>query len=131
MERLRQGGDTMGFHTGMIAVDGAPIKTPSTFTWKKQDVSSADAGRTQDALMHKMKVAEKRSLTLGWNNPTDTEVQEILSHFSPEYVNITYYDAMVGQTTKNFYTGDMQADTKMWLVNNKRYSQLSFEVIER
>lgn len=121
----------MDSHKNMISVDGAPIKTPSTFVWKKQDVSAANAGRTQDALMHKMKVAEKRSLSLGWNNPTKEEVQEILSHFDPEYVNITYWDARLGQTTKNFYTGDMQADTKIWTVNNKRYSQLSFEVIER
>lgn len=121
----------MGYHTGMIQVDGAAIKTPSTFTWKKQDVSAADAGRTEDALMHKMKVAEKRSLTLGWNNPTDEEVQEILSHFGSEYVDITYWDAQLGQTTKNFYTGDMEADTKIWTVDKKRYSQLSFEVIER
>ena len=121
----------MGFHTGMIKVDGVPIKTPSTFTWKKQDISASDAGRAQDALMHKMKITEKRSLSLGWNNPTREETQEILSHFDPEYVNITYWDARLGQVTKTFYTGDMSADTKIWTVNNKRYSQLSFEVIER
>lgn len=122
----------MGQHNGMIKVDGVAIKTPSTFSWGLQDVSSSDAGRTQDAVMHKNRIAQKRKIDLVWAMPTPAEAHSILVAFNPEYVNVTYYDPLDGLTvTRNFYTGDKTAPVKIWTVGNKRYESLSFNIIER
>ena len=43
----------------MIKVNGQWVKTPSAFNFGINDVSASDAGRTQDALMHKNRVARK------------------------------------------------------------------------
>ena len=68
----------------MIWVDGTEIKTPSSFSWGLQDVSSSESGRTQDSLMHKDRVAQKRKISLAWNNMTPKEAAAILQAFDPE-----------------------------------------------
>lgn len=116
----------------MIWVNGTAIKTPSSFSWGLQDVSDSASGRTQDALMHKNRVAQKRKISLAWSNPTKDETAAILQAFNLEYINVTYPDAMSGtDETRTFYVGDRSAPMKMWTVNNKRYSQVSFDIVER
>lgn len=116
----------------ILFVDGIAIKTPSGMTWGLQDVSDSDAGRTQDAVMHKNRIAQKVKLSLSWDNPTHGEAASILRAFNPEYINVTYPDAMSGQNeARMFYVGDRTAPMKIWIVGNKRYSQLSFDLIER
>ena len=66
---------------GMISVDGKTFKCPSSFKWKKNDISASDAGRTDDTLMHKNKVGEKRTLSLGWVCLSKAEIHEILVAF--------------------------------------------------
>lgn len=122
----------MGFHNNMIQVDGAKIKTPSTFIWGLQSVSASDAGRTDDALMHKNEIAKKRKISLAWAMPTPEELHSILTAFDPEYIKVFYYDPLDGKNIeRTFYSGDKTAPVKIWTVNNKRYETVSFDIIER
>lgn len=122
----------MSQNNTMIKVNGVAIKTPSVFQPSLQDISAADAGRTQDALMHKNRVSRKRKIQMAWNMVTPTEAHAILSAFKDEYFRVTYYDPWDGGTvTKTFYSGDQSAPVKTWNVNNKRYEQVSFDIIER
>lgn len=122
----------MSTNNTMIKVNGAWIKTPSSFSWGLQDVSASDAGRTQDALMHKNMVAQKRKVALTWAAPTPAEARAILTAFNSEYFNVTYYDPLDGDmVTRTFYAGDKSAPVKVWMANNKRYEQISFDIIER
>ena len=107
-------------------------KEVSKFKWKKSDVSAKNAGRTQDVKMHKNRVAKKRTLGLGWVNLTKEQIHQILVAFDPEYVMVTYWDPLAGtDVTKEFYTGDMEANVKWWAKGHERYSTLDFDVIER
>ena len=125
-------GADMSSHSNMIRVNGVPIKTPSVFQPSLQDVSAADAGRTQDALMHKNRVAQKRKIQLAWNMVTPAEAHEILSAFADEYFTVMYHDPWVGDVVvRTFYSGDQEAPVRIWTVNNKRYEQISFDIIER
>lgn len=82
--------------------------------------------------MHKNRVGQKRKISLTWNNPAPGDVAIILQAVNPEYFIVTYPDAMSGQIeTREFYVGDRTAPMKIWTANNKRYSQLSFDIIER
>lgn len=115
----------------VIVVDGHTFKCPSSLRWKKSDISGEDAGRTQDTRMHKNRVGEKRTLSLGWVNLTKMEIHAILKAFAPEYVFVTYWDPLDGSdATREFYTGDMTADVKWWAYGRERYSTLSFDIIE-
>ena len=116
----------------MIRVNGTKVKTPSSFSWGLQDVSASDAGRTQDALMHKNMVAQKRKIAMSWSMPSPDEARAILLAFNNEYFDVTYYDPLDGDiVTRTFYAGDKTAPVKIWTANNKRYEQISFDIIER
>lgn len=122
----------MSTNNTMIKVDNVRIKTPSSFQWSLQDISASDAGRTQDTLMHKNRVGKKRKIALSWNGLSPEEMNAILEAFDPEYFEVQYYDPLDGEvTTRTFYAGDKSAPVKLWTVNNKRYEQLSFDIIER
>lgn len=116
----------------MIWVNGVEVKTPSSFSWGLQDVSDSASGRTQDAVMHKNRIAQKRKLSLSWAAPTPQEASAILQAFNPEYIDITYPDGLSGKNeTRTFYVGDRSAPMKIWNIGNKRYESVSFDVIER
>ena len=112
----------------MLVVDGVPIKEPSEFTYGLQDVSDSSAGRTQDSVMHKNRVAQKVKINLAWTMTTSA----ILQAFNPEYVMVTYHDALLNATvTREFYTGDKSAPVHIWSANNKRYTKVTLNIIER
>ncbi len=122
----------MGYHSNMIAVNGQWIKSPSAMTVHIEDVSAANAGRTEDALMQKQRIARKVKIDLTWAMPTPSEAHQILSAFSPEYFNVTFfYPLYGGYTTKSFYSGEQSAPVKVWMVNNKRYESIQLSIIER
>lgn len=117
----------------MIYVNGIKIKTPSVFEWGLQDISSDEAGRVElNDKMYKNRTSQKVKLNLVWNNPTKEQASEILKAFNPEYFKVTYPDAMTGKDeTKEFYCGDRSAPMKRWVLNQKLYSSVSFNIIER
>lgn len=116
----------------MITVDGKEMPCPSVFNWGLQDISAAESGRTDDTMMHKNRVGQKRKIGLQWNCPDRQTTARILQAFNPEYINVTYPDAMSGaDETRTFYVGDRSAPVKMWWTNKKRMESVSFDIIER
>lgn len=115
----------------MIKVNGVAVKDPSAFTWGLNDVSTSSSGRTQDAVMHKTRVDQKRKLSLTWWNPTPKEAAAILSAFNPVTFQVTYPDALTNAyETKTFYRGDPTAPMRSWAFGKQRYTSISFEIIE-
>lgn len=111
---------------------------PSDMSVVIQDVSSADSGRAaRTATMTKIVVARKRTIHLSWNNPTQAEARAIMtalrSGSNPVYCSVTYDGdpEASGTQTKNFYYGDISAAFQQcWVAGRKRYSKLSFDLIE-
>ena len=115
-----------------LKVNGVEMPCPSAYTWGLQDISAAKSGRTDDSLMHKNRVAQKRKLALQWNGKDWQETSKILQAFNPEYIDITYPDMMTGvYETRTFYVGDRSALVKWWRIGNRRTESISFDVIER
>ena len=116
----------------ILKVDNVLMPCPSQFDWSLQDVSKAESGRTDDALMHKERVAQKRKIALSWKEPTPDVASTILKAFNPEYFDVYYFDPMENKmVTKKFYRGDASAPVHFWWVGNKRYETVSFDIIER
>ncbi len=111
------------------SVGGVTVPAPSKYDWKLSDVSSADAGRTEDALMHKMRIAQKVHIELEWQNVSDAVAQTVLTAFQPEYINVNYFDykAMAFQT-KRFYVGDRSVTSYN---RRKGISTIAFNIIEQ
>ena len=106
------------------------IPCPSTYEWKLSDVSSADAGRTEDGKMHKERIAQKIHIELSWQNITTSDASIILNAFNPEYINVNYLDPKANAyQTKTFYVGDRSApsyNTRLGI-----WSNVSFNIIEQ
>lgn len=116
----------------MIWVNGIECPTPSDFKWGMIDISGSDSGRTLDSEMHKNRIAQKRQIQLVWNGPDVEKTAKILQMFNPEYVQVTYPDAMSGKNeTRTFYVGDRSAPVSTWFVGNQRFTNVSFNIIER
>ena len=109
-------------------------REPSEIQYGLNDISSSDAGRTQDAnqTMYKMRVGQKRKLTLSWQNVSLAEASEILQAFNPEYIYVRYLDVLEGKwNTRKFYVGDRSASFfQIRLVNGTTMKSVSFDIIE-
>lgn len=105
------------------------IPCPSKYDWKLSDVSSADAGRTEDGLMHKERIAQKVHLELEWQNVSDSVAQTVLTAFQPEYISVKYFDyKAMNYQTKTFYVGDRSVSAYN---RAKQISTISFNIIEQ
>ena len=120
----------MNEHNPIRSVNGVAIKCPSAYTYKLEDVSASDAGRTEDAIMNKKRIRQLVGLELSWQNITTKEVSTILKAFNPEYIEVNYLDAMEGKyVTKEFYVGNRS--TPMYNAAKGLWSNLSFNIVER
>lgn len=119
----------------MLKVNGVAMPPLRSFKWGLNDVSDAKAGRTEDALMHKNRIAQKRKLELSWVWKTWQEASLILRAFNPEYIEVFYPDIMDGRyETRTFYRGDPNAPVYFWNAgddNLQRIETISFNIIER
>lgn len=112
------------------SVDGVAVKCPSSYLWKLEDVSAADAGRTEDAQMNKMRVSQKVGIELSWQNIPTLDISKLLKAFNPEYISVCYLDAMEGKyTTKQFYVGNRSAP--LYNAKTGLWSNVSFNIVER
>ena len=114
------------------SIEGATAITvpcPSKYDWKLSDVSDADAGRTEDGLMHKMLITRKVHLELEWQNIDNASASLILDAFHPEYIIVKYYDYQaLAFREKTFYVGDRQVTTYSRVLG---ISTVSFNIIEQ
>lgn len=111
-------------------VNGVTVPAPSKYDWKESDVSSADAGRTEDGLMHKEMITKKVHLELEWQNVNDTTARTVLQAFSEnEYFSVTYWDyRTMAFETKTFYVGDRSVTAYNRVL---KIGTISFNIIEQ
>ena len=72
----------------ILKFDGVTMPCPAKYDFSIQDVSAGESGRTDDGVMHKNRVAQKRKIALSWVVKTPQETARILSAAQPEYIDI-------------------------------------------
>lgn len=112
------------------SVGGVVIPAPSKYDWMESDVSSADAGRTEDGKMHKEMITKKVHIELEWENVGDETAQTVLQAFSnSEYFSVNYWDyKAMAFLTKTFYVGDRTVSAYNRAM---KISTISFNIIEQ
>lgn len=112
------------------SVNGSAIPCPSAYTFILSDVSAADAGRTEDTVMHKNKLGEMVKIELSWQNVPHKIVYDVLNAFDKEYFTVTYYHPkFMTWKTSTFYVGDRTSP----MYNNRLglWQNLNLNIIER
>lgn len=120
----------MSNYNPIRSVNGAGIYCPSVYEWSLEDLSSPDAGRTEDTVMDKMRIGQIVKIKLTWKGLSTTQASKILRAFNEEYLEIEYLDPLQGQYIKSeFYVGNRTAP----LYDSKRgvWQNVSFNIIER
>lgn len=114
----------------IASVNGVAVPCPSKYQYDLQDVSAADAGRTESVKMDKKRIGQCVKLELQWNYIDTATVSQIMTAFNPEYINVRYLDALRGAyRTSEFYVGDRTAP--MYNAEMGLWENLSFNIIER
>ena len=133
--------DENGVITALDSYEQLPC--PSGWTWGEQDISREGAGRTEDALMHKMMVkgGRKATIALTWENRPQSEIGFILNKISgddTEYFRVkTLNPKSVGENDRIkegvYYVGDRSAPLRYFWDHGRNvlYQSLTFEFIER
>lgn len=112
------------------SVDGKPVKCPTKYQWKIQDISASDSGRTEDMKMQKNRIGQLVALELSWENVSVEDGAAILKAFDPEYIAVSYLDAKEGGfLTKEFYVGDRAVP--LWDAASGVWQEISFNIIAR
>lgn len=109
------------------------IPTPHDVTWGSSDVSSSDAGRTNDAnaTMHVNRITTKRKIGLAWKNLDGPATRAVLQAFKPEYVWVRYHDPEDdAYEVRQFYSGDKSAPVRQIMLGGIVYSSVSFNIVE-
>lgn len=110
------------------------MPAPSSLEYGLMDVSAEDAGRALDAnaTMYKQRMCQKRKLNFAFQNIDSDTAAKILTAINPEYIDVRYFDALNNQwEVRNFYCGDRSAPMRWFWAEDKRYSEVSFNLIER
>ena len=100
--------------------------------WQRSDIDGPDAGRTMDAVMHRMRVGTKIRIDVTCRPLTASEARTVLNLIYPEYVTVTYTDPMSGEVTKTMYSNNNPASFLMMKPNGTEWwDGITFPLIER
>lgn len=114
------------------SVDGVAIPCPSMggYKWNLYDVSADEAGETESYSMEKLRVGQKTKIELQWNQVSIADASKILNAFNPEYITVTFLDAMEGKyKTEEFYVGDREAP--LYNSDLGKWESIKFNIIGR
>ena len=119
----------------ILQINKIDIAEPKTLTWDIYDLDSADgAGRSQEGLMFRDRVAVKRKLNCTWAAMTNEEISALLKAIDDVFFTIRYPDAHDGTYREGeFYVGDRSTPLYVWNDEKKKYlwEGLTANFIER
>lgn len=119
----------------IISVNGVSLPVcPSSCGWDLEDLSDADAGRSEDGWMHKNRIGQIRRLSPEWRNIPIEQAQRILKMFNPEYVTILFIDPLTDpyygyRREEIFYTGNRSA--ALYNAAKNIFEKVSFNLISQ
>ena len=119
----------------ILQINKHEIADPQTLTWDLYDLDSEDgAGRNQEGLMFRDRVAVKRKLNCTWGPLEPHEMSVLLKAMDDVFFTIRYPDAHDGGYREGtFYVGDRSVPMYMWNNEKKKFlwQGLSANFIER
>lgn len=101
----------------------------SGLSWKRNDLDAEGSGRTLDGIMHRAKIAEKR--TLDWSLMPDR--QDRYAALDTDLSQPTFqaqYSDLHGIMTKTFYCSSFTAQLDLDIDDQPEWSGGSFTMIE-
>lgn len=99
--------------------------------WSRNDIDGERTGRTLDGTMFRQRIAKKRTLAVTCKRLTTEQLQSICSALSPMFVDVTYLDPELGETTKTFYSSQISSTTWATVRGVTYWDNAQFNLIEQ
>lgn len=113
--------DTWHDYSDMVKMSG--------FGWKRNDLDAEGSGRTLDGVMHRSKIATKRTIEFQLMPDRASRYADLDTDLSPQTVTVQYSD-LHGILTKTFYCSSFSATLDLDIANAPDWSGGSFTLIE-
>lgn len=119
----------------ILKVDGVdilPYVAHQGLKWQRNDIDSADAGRTLDGVMQRGRVTTKIRLDITCRPLRSSEAKIVLNAILPQYVTVEYTDPMYGLVSKVMYANNNPASHMLVQDDGTEWWQdITFPLIER
>ena len=122
--------------TSYIKIGGVDITkyiAQGGLKWSRNDIDSANAGRTLSGQMNRGRVTQKMKLEIKCKPLLTSETQVLLKLINPEYVTVDYIDPMLGERTGvQFYSNNVPASLLFIDPDGVgHWKDISFPLVER
>lgn len=106
----------------IVSINGVQLPTPSTYTVEYNDVDAPDTGRSEDGMLHRVRVRQGvAKIKLEWRQIDMDKADLILNAITPDSFSVVYYFGT--QKTATMYVGDRSCeltrvyDTPKWNIS--------------
>jgi hypothetical protein len=114
----------------LLKISGVALPTPSEYNIGKMDISKAE--RNANGTMLIERITTKTKIGVSYKYVTAEEMATILALIQPVFWDVTYLNPVTNSyVTSSFYVGDRNMGMLDYVMDVPRYTDLSFELIER
>lgn len=112
-------------------VDFTHLLPESAIRWSRNDIDTKKTGRSElDGKMYRKRLAIKRKLQISCRRMDTATMIELNQALLPETIQVTFLDAVEGETTRTFYGSTVEAATMMKIGDETYWTDCSFALIE-
>lgn len=122
---VRPWGSTQAF------TDLVPYLAFGGLKWSRNDIDASDAGRDQDGLMHRARVALKVRLDGTCKPLLQEEATIVLQAIEPEWLEVQYFDIQEGVVvSKKMYSNNIPATFVIQQGTKQYWEGIAFPLVE-
>lgn len=111
----------------IVSIDNTQLPTPTTYSVEYNDADSPDTGRSEDGMLHRVRVRQGLAkIKLEWRQIDTEKADLILNAIEPDSFEVTYYFGT--QKTATMYVGNRTCE--LTRVYDKAKWNISFNLVE-
>lgn len=117
-------------YSGGVITNAVWLPPPSSYVCEIEDVSGANAKRTEDTVMHKKKIGQAIAISVTYKMISVRDCAKLLQAFNPEYLFAEFLDPKAGDyRILEFYVGNRSVP--LYNAGLGKWESLSFKIIQR
>ena len=112
----------------ILTIDNVVLPPPMTYSVEYNDLDSSDTGRSEDGLLHRVRIRSRvAKIKVSWKQLTTEKANIILNAIAPDSLSVVYYFGV--QKTATMYAGTPSCEC-IGVNYDKAKWNISFDLIE-
>lgn len=120
--------------TAVFKIDGVDftrVVEEGGIRWSRNDLDADETGRYINGNMRRNRIAVKRKLSVSCLRMDTETIIALNNALYPQFIRVTFLDAIDGETTRTFYGSTVEATTQISIDGETYWDGTSFSLIER